>query len=548
MSTHRPAHPRGWCLATLLLSTSLGCTGKAPEDSAKEPAADTVTVDSGDSAQPRIDDERLVLGEPVECLEGDSVSWTEIGEEMGLRGTAAPFDGELFHGGALGVEDFDADGDLDILVGWKESEPVLFVLEDMVVEYGSTMPSRAPISFSIADVDSDGLLDVFMGSKGRPAFLRNLGDNIFEQIQHPEWDNQRRVKEFIPGDFDGDGHIDFYALQRGSGDDPSIRTDTMLWGEGDWEWTVDHDALPADAVDGVGFDAVTVDWDDDGDLDVYVTNDHGAWYGPNALLVNEGDRTFRDGSEDCTCGVQQAAMGTDARDYTGDGIVDLMTSDAHGNLVLMGLDDRTYVDVTTSSGLDLPEEDIEMGWAVLFLDWNNDGDQDLLFAQGELAFNADDDKVRGGDANPGYGLLLWDNDGTGQFSEISESLGLDQTSNLRSLVATDMNGDGVLDLVVAPIRERPLVYLSDGCTTAGWLEVQGPTGSKVTVTDGERTQVAWITRESSLGSAGPAVLHFGLGQQARIDTLEVVLPGGETLRRFDFDANRRLQVDLTLQE
>ena len=540
MSLHRPAHPRGWCLLPLLLP--LGCTGKGPADSAGP--GDGVAVDSGDSAVPRVSDERLVLGEPVECVSGDSVSWTERGEPMGLRGTSAPFDGELFHGGALGVEDFDADGDLDILVGWRETKPALFVLEDLIVEDVARFPSQAPISFSIADVDDDGLLDIFMGSRGRPAFLKNNGDNIFEQIQHPEWANQRKVKEFIPGDFDGDGILDFYALLRGSGDDGSVREDVMLWGEGDWAWTVDRAAVPVEAVDGVGFDAVTLDWDDDGDLDVYVTNDHGALYGPNALLVNNGDRTFRDASEDCTCGVTQAAMGVDARDYNGDGIVDLMTSDAHGNLVLRGLDDRSYVDVTTSSGLSAETEDVEMGWGVLFLDWDNDGDIDLLFAQGELEFRADDGKVSGGGANPGAGLQLWDNDGTGQFTEISESLGLDQSGNLRSIVATDMNGDGVLDLVAAPIRERPLVYLSDGCTTAGWIEVEGPAGSKVKVTDGERTQIAWITRESSLGSSGPAVVHFGLGAQSEIDTLEVELPGGETLRRFDFTANRRLTVEL----
>ncbi|MCP4791792.1 MAG: hypothetical protein GY882_00420, partial [Actinomycetia bacterium] len=66
----------------MLLTTSFGCTGKTPEDSKKPPGQDAVVGDSGDSAGGALDDERLVLGEPVDCVSSDSASWTEVGEEM----------------------------------------------------------------------------------------------------------------------------------------------------------------------------------------------------------------------------------------------------------------------------------------------------------------------------------------------------------------------------------------------------------------------------------------------------------------------------------
>ena len=298
--------------------------------------------------------------------------------------------------------------------------------------------------------------------------------------------------------------------------------------------------MPLEGGGGEGFDVVPLDADLDGDVDLYVANDHGHLYQPNALLLNDGG-VFTP-SAACTCDLVQANMGADAADLNGDGLDDLLLSDAHGAYVLTSLPDGSYVDSTVALGLRSSDpEDAEMGWGVRLFDWDNDGARDLLLAQGWLEFEVDEPSKLGGQANPGYGLELWEQVEDG-FDEVGEGLGLDQVGNFRSLVTADWNGDGVLDIVATRLRARPHVYLSEGCTRRGWLAVEAPPGSRVEVVDAERVQVELVHRDAGLASGGPARVHVGLGDEHVVERLTVWLPDGDVVELEELDADRVVKV------
>ena len=109
----------------------------------------------------------------------------------------------------------------------------------------------------------------------------------------------------------------------------------------------------------------------------------------------------------------------------------------------------------------------------------------------------------------------------------------------RAAVAVDHNGDGIVDPLLVHASDDPLLYLSDGCTAAGWLEVEAPHGSRVEVTAGGVTQTAWITTDSACGGARLPRAHFGLGDAAQVDALTITLPGGDTIAaEAPFEARR----------
>ena len=112
------------------------------------------------------------------------------------------------------------------------------------------------------------------------------------------------------------------------------------------------------------------------------------------------------------------------------------------------------------------------------------------------------------------------------FTDMAPDLELDVLGSYRSAVAADHNGDGVLDLLLTQVVDAPRLWLSEGCTEAGWLAVEAPPGSRVTLEVGDRVYSELVTTCSAYGAAGPPEVHFGLGDAAQVDRLEVRLPDG----------------------
>ncbi len=138
-------------------------------------------------------------------------------------------------------------------------------------------------------------------------------------------------------------------------------------------------------------------------------------------------------------------------------------------------------------------------------------------------------------------LVMLAGDGV-SFEDVSASRGLDAPGSWRSLVATDHNGDGVLDLLASQVTERPSLWLSDGCTAPGWLAVEAPLHARVEVETSAGVQTAWVTTESAYGAARPPEAWFGLGAHQQVDRVTVTLLDGRSAWFEDLGARRRISA------
>jgi hypothetical protein len=118
----------------------------------------------------------------------------------------------------------------------------------------------------------------------------------------------------------------------------------------------------------------------------------------------------------------------------------------------------------------------------------------------------------------------------GMFVDTAQEVGLTTVGSFRSVVALDINADGIEDMLFSQAADRPLLFLSQGCTSANWIEVDAPVGARVEVTAGGRTQTDWVTLDSGYIATTLPRVHLGLGETDVVDRILVTLPGGETLQ------------------
>jgi len=480
----------------------------------------------------------LALSAVVPCEAPGAPAWEDAGEALGLRGADASITGPQLDGGGMALDDFDGDGDLDLLLGFADGPALLFWREGDGWRGESLSALTRVITANAADLDGDGRRDLLLGREGTPqAFaVKGEGFNDWAPIPLPDWHSAQNVKELLPADIDGDGALDLYALARGGGDDLTQKEDVVLRGtvdsDGAVRFAVDADAVPEAVRFRHGFDAGWFDWDADGDLDLFVANDLGSSYGADVLLENR-DGALVDASEACACGVTHTGMSVAADDFSGDGRPDLYVTDAYVNLTLQSLDDGSFVDVSRATDSALAENSVYMSWGAVFTDLDNDGQRDLLAARGDY------DREAVADVSTPAVLLR---EG-GVWRDAGAELGFGVEGIYRSVAALDLNGDGVVDPLFSQARARPLLFLSTGCTAAGWLEVEGPEGARVEVSAGGVTQTTWITTQSGLGVAVPPVAHLGLGEAQVVDALRVITLDGRQLSIDEpFEARRRVTV------
>lgn len=488
--------------------------------------------------------------------------------------------------GGAAAGDFDGDGWIDIYVtrlgqtdilyrntgGDNPGEPVGFEemittgIEDILDSNGAAW----------GDIDKDGDLDLFVTTiTGSRYYLYiNNGSGFFKEealsrgtaLESPT-DHEGTSVSF--GDYDKDGWLDIHTTEWGLLlDSPDIGNHQVLLknmgASNPGHFTnVTQSAgvvLPAGTnnngvlhIKMFGFTSEFTDLDNDGWPDLIVASD----FTTTALYWNNGDGTFTNGTQAAEVAKERSAMGSVVGDYNNDGLLDwFVTSDGDTRLY-KNLGNRKFEDVTDTafpSGIPgNPYNAIttldDWGWGAEFLDFDNDGDLDIVMANGYvIQTTSEKDKTR-----------LFRND-DGVFKEISQSLGIDDIKAGKALLTFDYDRDGDLDFFIANTSYRavfigldpgPSFFRNDLENDNKWLRVtlKGDQstpeglGARLTIISNNKTQMREMTGGSRYLSQSERVAHFGLGElDTTIESLQISWPSGQVQIFNDLSPNQDIVI------
>ncbi len=534
---------------------------------------------------------------PLDAAPGSLFS--DVTEESGIRfrhttaewlarfrryGPEAP----TFSGGGVAAGDVDGD-DWEDLVFCGGAGCSLFrnrgngTFEDMTGDAGIQVPGEARMAL-LADFDNDGRRDLFLtyAAEGNRLF-RNLGEGRFEEVT--EVSGLMHTGDITGGatavDTDNDGLLDLYVANFGNylaSENPWSPTDSrngqanrLFRNLGDLRFA----EITEQAGEGVGntgwAQAVShVDYDVDGDQDLFIAND----FGRDDLLVNQGDGTFRSlgmetGTDDPGHGMNVAFA-----DLNRDGLPEIFVTNIWvwhevrrevtetNSLFLSERRSDRSVGYRRSEDPALLARDTGWAWGALFLDVENDGDDDLFVANGfsdYLTFvqyrPAADDPERLYPINNGREPnVFFRNDGGGIPNVVVEGSGAELPGlNSRGVAALDFDRDGDLDLAVSTFHAEAHL-LRNEAPRAGthWLEVdlvgdpergvaRDAFGVRVVARRGDL--YVWRSLAGGEGylSQSSHLLHMGLGEAESVD-LEVVWPGNQTQLVPGVPADRRIRI------
>jgi len=420
------------------------------------------------------------------------------------------------------------------------------------------------MAVSVMDYDNDGLQDIFVTGFDGNALYHNLGNCKFEDVTDKSGLN---LKGFNAGaawaDYDRDGlldvfipqyvHIDINHLPEFGSNDKFCRYRGVmvqcgpggLPGEPDYLFRnkgngtfedVSKKAGVDDSAHLYGLQAVWADYDNDGWPDLYVPNDGQ----PNYLYHNKHDGTFEEvglmsGAALSLDGKAEGSMGVDFADMDHDGLLDIIVTNFvdEPNALYWNQGDKGFTDIAWSSGI--AQESVPMvGWGTGLVDFTNSGWDDLFIANGHVYPQMDFVKGGAGYKQP---LMLYRNNHNRTFENITVLTGLDQLpkSSRRGAAFGDVNNDGKVDVLLLNVGEPPtlLINRTENAGHAVLFRLIGTKsnkagiGARITVTCGDLKQFNEVRSGTSYFSQNDLRLHFGLGQNTVMNTVEVSWPSGQ---------------------
>ena len=315
-----------------------------------------------------------------------------------------------------------------------------------------------------------------------------------------------------------------------------------------------------DRFEAQSFSTRFTDLDRDGWPDLIVASDHGT----SRLYWNNHDGTFLDGTVAGNVGTDKFGMGSTVGDYDNDGDLDWYVTSIYddlaqvpfrdGNRLFENNGDRTFTDVTDAADV----RNGDWGWGVAFADFDNDGDLDIAQTNGidwpapffAPPFHEDfiDDPCR-----------LWLNDGDSTFTESSVATGFTDTRSGKGLLTFDYDNDGDLDVFITNNGEHPVLYRNDGTNLGNWLKIkaQGTISNRdaicafMTVTpDSSQPSVAYC-REVDGGSnflgQNDKTVHFGVGSAVTLDEVRIEWPSGIVQTYHNVPTNQTMNIVEAIQ-
>jgi hypothetical protein len=497
-------------------------------------------------------------------------------------------------GSGVALFDYDNDGRLDIFLvnGAPLSDPTpkgtipqktgpkdwsrLFhqksdgTFED-VTEKAGLSGAGYGMGVAVGDFDNDGYEDLFVTAYGGNKLYHNNGDGTFTDITSQAgvggsgWSTSAAWV-----DLDNDGLLDLVVLRYVQWDFDDIwcgehreggraychpdtfkpTTPLVYHNDGNGHFTEVSQKVGL-SVPGKGLGIAIADYDLDGHIDIFVANDSM----PEFLFHNKGNGTFEEKGLSAQVAVDEdgrtyAGMGVDFEDFNNDGLPDVVVDDLANQMyaVYQNAGDGTFTYTTRTSGLGRISM-LHSGWGLRLFDYDNDGWKDLLIAQGH---DLDTVELTNPQLRYREPMLLARNTGHG-FVDVSAASGkiFHEAWVARGLAIGDLDNDGRVDAVVSTNDGPAYVIHNETKTDNHWLTLElighksnrDAIGAVVKIVTSKGLQWATVTTASSYLSASDKRLHFGLGADAGVQSLEVRWPSGIRQTLKDVHGDQFLKIE-----
>jgi enediyne biosynthesis protein E4 len=518
----------------------------------------------------------------IALLDVTAASGIDFVHSNGTAGLGYLVEGIL---GGVVLLDYDSDGLTDIfftngapLRGSKQPEGSLrhalyrnlgnMKFED-VTEKSKLIFHGYGVGAVAADYDNDLDPDLFISAFGKNVLFRNRGDGTFEDATEfagvagkdelsagacfVDIDNDGWLDLFVASyvDFKYENHVPFPSkgqfLMAGPQYYPYL-PDAMYRNRGDGTFEDISDASGVGRVKGPGMGVVALDYDEDGDSDIFVAQD-GA---PNLLFQNDGTGKFDEvallsGVASNAEGKIAGSMGVDCGDYDGDGRLDLFVTNYQSEIPVLyrNLGGGLFEDA--SSKAKVPTSLFpHVNWGVALADFDNDGRKDVFIANGHF----DRVELSGDRTSLKVANTILRNIGSAFVDESKTAgSGLAIVESSRGIGVDDLDNDGDLDVVVLNSNAAPSILMNETVSKNHWLQVElrgtksnkGGVGAKVRIRHGGRQWIDEVRAGRGYQSHFGARLSYGLGAVELIEELEVVWPSGQV------DAFRQVRTNQVLK-
>jgi hypothetical protein len=406
---------------------------------------------------------------------------------------------------------------------------------------------------AVGDYDGDGFPDIYVTQVGKNTLYHNNGNGTFTDVTEkagvaaPGWstsavwfdyDNDGKldlfVPKFVPPDkgttcgMAPDGHR-HYCIPKTF--EPSVSV--LFHNNGDGTFTDVSQKAGLTKLYGKPWGAVATDIDNDGWMDLWVSNDTV----PNFLFHNKGNGQFEEiGLEADVAysadGKARSGMGVESADYDEDGYMDLFVANIDEEIFALYRNnhDKTFADRAMETGLGMGTRWLS-GWGLRFIDYDNDGLQDIFLANGFPDDGVDETPTEVTYKQP---LVLFHNEGK-TYKDVSKQAGpiFQQKFAARGLATGDFDNDGSVDVLVCVNDAAPILLHNDSGRQNHWLGVslvgtksnRDAIGARITYSIGNTKHYRMRTSGGSFLSSHDPRIVLGAGKAAKIDWLEIKWPG-----------------------
>ena len=477
------------------------------------------------------------------CLVGLSqiraqILFDEVANQLDLIYTNS-----VLEGTGISFCDFDNDGWDDITVAVDPDEEIIFfknnngVFETFIFEI---IQPFVPVKQVVwIDFDNDGDKDFFVASQLGGNFLyENLGGNTLIDITAMSGlpTNNIRTNTGSWGDYDNDGDLDVFLGNR----DLNLMIPNMLYrNEGDGTFTNVTIESGIGNVSTLTFQGTFFDYNNDGYLDIYLINDR--LVSENILYRNNGDGTFTDVSMESGVDFAMNAMSAGLDDFNADGFIDIYITNTHnpdlpivGNSLMKNNGDGTFTDIAVPAGVSFDS----VGWGASFLDGDNDGRLDLYVSGSNDNNNGSNDSA----------AFYYQSDNESFLSIEDSGFEVDLAHSYGNAIG-DFNNDGFSDIVVANQEPYNMFLFQNNSNTLNennYLKVnlegvesnRDGYGSRIEISINDQKQYRVSANTESYLSQNSDTEIFGLGTANEIDYLKITWLSGQVDMYKNINANQ----------